>query len=87
VKYLIRGWDTLGGDGVIAALIDVALSEVKARGTYKRPITLLNAATGEAEVWCPLEFDYMTGQKEIRSWHIDDWPEGWPRPWEEKEEA
>jgi len=77
--YLLRNWEKFG-DGGIATLLDVAVSEVRARlRRYGKPFSLLNAVTGEDERWMALAFPYVEGARSAAR----DWPEGWFKPWED----
>lgn len=84
LKRFVRDqWDELGGDEVVATLLDVALSERRARGTTRGALRLVNGVTGEKEEFMGVEFRYVAGKDEMPRWIQREWPEGWARPWEE----
>ena len=79
-RYIRRSWDTLGGDSVIATLIDVLMSERIARDNGHKTKNLLNPITREIEKWAVAPFDAL--QPENHSWVRGNWPSDFPKPWE-----
>jgi hypothetical protein len=74
-----REWEELGGDEVVATLLDVALSETRAMKRCGMPARLLNAMTGEVEKFAPVDFAKVASGEDLSSW--TRWPEGWGKPW------
>jgi hypothetical protein len=83
-RWLRREWEALGGDEAMATLMDVALSEGRARASYRGAMSLVNGETGEVEEWAGVNFKFVSGEYENR-WGGPRVPEGWPRPWESEE--
>jgi len=79
-RYIRRSWDVLGGDPVIATLIDAIMSEQIARDTSHNTINLLDPTTREIEKWAVASFDVL--QSESHSWVRNRWPSDFPKPWE-----
>jgi ParB-like chromosome segregation protein Spo0J len=79
-RWVKREWEELGGDEVVATLLDVALSEVRemkrSRGDVVR---LLNGVTGEVEEFGSVDFAKVASGEDVRRW--ERWPEGWGKPW------
>ena len=84
LKRFVRDqWEEIGGDEAVATLLDVALSERRARGTREGLLRLVNGVTGEEEEFMGVDFRYVAGKDEMPRWMQRDWPEGWVRPWED----
>jgi len=81
-QFLRREWENLGGDEVVATLLDVVLSERKARDGRQVPIHLVNGVTGKSEDFVPVDLGYVLGKVSFDGWRQREWPEGWPLPWE-----
>ncbi len=70
---------------------DVALRKIRpsrwqARGKVfdeERLWELARSIQEQGLINAPVGFEYVLGQVEWRSWL--KWPEGWPRPWEDKD--
>lgn len=79
IKWWVRrNWDALGGDGGVATLIDVAMSESKMRAANRQPYTLLDPTTNEKTKFAAVNWGALTGD------HFSTWgyPSKWPCPWE-----
>jgi len=79
-RWVKREWEELGGDEVVATLLDVAMNERRAtrrRGVFR----LLNGMTGEVEEFAAVSFGKVAGGEDLSSWEA--WPEGWGKPWVE----
>jgi ParB-like chromosome segregation protein Spo0J len=78
VTYVRQNWDGLGGDGAVATLVSVALSEAKARYGNASVLKLLNPTTGHEESWRHLGWaQFVNGVLPMWS----SWPKDWPTPW------
>ena len=82
-RWVKREWEELGGDEVVATLLDVALSEVRAMKRRSDVLKLLNGVTGEVEEFAAVEFGKVARGEDLSSW--SRWPEGWGKPWVEEE--
>lgn len=79
-RWVKREWEELGGDEVVATLLDVALSETRAvRRGQGDVVRLMNAMTGEVEEFVGVEFGKVASGEDVSSW--SRWPEGWGKPW------
>jgi hypothetical protein len=78
-RWVKREWEELGGDEVVATLLDVALSEVRAMKKGGGTAGLLNGVTGEVEEFAGVEFGKVASGEDLSSW--ERWPEGWGKPW------
>jgi len=83
-RWIEDHWEELGGDGAIATLLDVALSETRAQQASRSPYSLLNPVTYQVEqfVMGRIGWDKEGGLR----LYVYDCPNGWPRPWEAKDE-
>lgn len=80
--WILSEWDELGGDEVVATLIDVAISEAATGFSRSGTIQLFNGITGAVETFVPLNWSYVI-------WAEGEpygYPEGWPKPWIEEKE-
>ena len=85
LKRFVRDqWEEIGGDEAVATLLDVALSERRARESRRGAIRLVNGMTGEEEEFMGVDFRYVSGKDEMPRWMRREWPEGWVRPWEDQ---
>ena len=82
-RWVKREWEELGGDEVVATLLDVALSEARGMRRGADIIRLLNGVTGEVEEFSSVEFAKVASGEDLSSW--SRWPEGWGKPWMEGE--
>lgn len=75
-RWLKQHWEELG-DPVMAALVDVALSEARwINASTDKPMALHNPVTGEEEKW--VSVGYRVVQRGETPF---GWPAGWPVPW------
>jgi len=83
-RWVKREWEELGGDEVVARLLNVALSEgrevKRSRGDVVR---LVNGVTGEVEEFGSVGFAKVASGEDLSSWKR--WPEGWGKPWVEED--
>ena len=85
-RFVVREWEELGGDGAVATLLDVVLSERQARNQQRSNVwRLVNAVTGEVEEFVPVSWSNMHGLHSWADWVRREWPEGWKGPWEKQE--
>jgi len=86
-RFVVREWEELGGDGAVATLLDVVLSERLARDQQRsREWRLVNATTGEEEEFVPVSWQNIGGRESWPDYVRREWPEGWKRPWKKGDE-
>ena len=80
LTWIRRNWSGLGGDEVVATLLDIALAEARMIVSSRPPYKLLNAVTGEMESFAIVDWRLINGSV---SYSPYGYPKDWPRPWEE----
>jgi hypothetical protein len=79
-RWISVHWDEIG-DGCLAHLVDVIISETRLMtSTGKHAVELLDADSMNRERWRRLRFPFSEYRK--YAYMISNWPDDWPKPWE-----